>query len=358
MHAVIMAGGRGTRFWPRSREKKPKHLLDIISHRTIIQETVDRILPLIEPANILIVTGRKHARMLIKQLPEIPLENIIIEPEGKNTAPCIGLAALHIQKKAGDDIMVVLPSDHAIADTDKFLQVINTAVQTAANEDALVTIGIKPTSPQTGYGYIERGDSIESGTAEEVYRVKSIREKPDFKRASEFVKSGKFYWNSGMFIWKASTILKSISCFLPDLSSGLDTINKALGLPGEKAAVRRIYKNLVPISIDYGVMEKADNVYTVKGDFGWSDVGSWDALWEISARDKNGNAVIGGSNVISEESTGCLVYSPKKLVALAGVKDLIVVETKDALLICPKGNSQDVKKIVDTLETKELKKYL
>ena len=177
MHAVIMAGGRGTRFWPRSREKKPKHLLDIISNRTIIQETVDRIAPLIPPDNILVVTGKKHARALMNQLPEIPSGNIIIEPEGKNTAPCIGLAALHIMKRAGDDIMVVLPSDHAIADPGKFLQVIQTAAQTAAGRDALVTIGIKPTSPQTGFGYIEQGDSIESGTTKEVFRVKSIREK-------------------------------------------------------------------------------------------------------------------------------------------------------------------------------------
>ncbi len=358
MYAVIMAGGRGTRFWPRSREKKPKHLLDIISDRTIIQETVDRILPMIPPDNILVVTGRKHARSLMNQLPAIPSTNIIIEPEGRNTAPCIGLAALHIMKKAGDDIMVVLPSDHAIADPGKFRQVIQAAAQTAAGGDALVTIGIKPTSPQTGFGYIEQGDSIESGTKEEVFRVKSIREKPDFPKAQEFVQSGNFYWNSGMFIWKASTILKSISRLMPDLYSGLTTINETLGLPGEKSALRRIYKSLVPISIDYGVMEKADNVYIVKGDFGWSDVGSWDALWEISAKDDNGNAFIGGSCVISTESTGSLVYSPKKLIALAGVKDLIVVDTKDAILICQKGNSQDVKKIVDILEAKKLGKYL
>jgi mannose-1-phosphate guanylyltransferase len=358
MHAVIMAGGRGTRFWPRSREKKPKHLLDIISNRTLIQETIDRISPLIMPENILVVTGRKHARALMNQLPEIPAGNIIIEPEGKNTAPCIGLATLHIRKKAGDDIMVVLPSDHAIADPGKCLQVIRAAAQTAASADTLVTIGIKPTSPQTGFGYIERGDSIENGTTEEVFRVKSIREKPDYQQALKFVQSGNFYWNSGMFIWKVSTILKSISRWLPDLSSGLTTINETLGLPGEKAAIRKIYKNLVSISIDYGVMEKADNVCVVQGDFGWSDVGSWDALWEISAKDENGNVFTGGSNVISTGSTGSLVYSRQKLVALSGVKDLIVVETKDAILICPKGNSQDVKKIVETLEAKKLKKYL
>ena len=356
MHAVIMAGGRGTRFWPRSRERKPKHLLDIISKRTIIQETVDRILPIIKPENILVVTGRKHARTLANQLPEIPSANIIIEPEGRNTAPCIGLAALHVRKKSGDDVMVVLPSDHAITDTGKFLQVIKTAARIAKKDQALVTVGIKPTSPQTGFGYIERGDSVTGETTEDVFRVKSIREKPGFQQAAEFVQSGRFYWNSGMFIWKASAILKSISRWLPDLSSGLTVINETLGLPAEKATVRRIYKELAPVSIDYGVMEKADNVFTVLGDFGWSDVGSWDALWEISAKDKDGNAFVGGSNVISVASSGSFVYSPKKLVALAGVKDLIVVETKDSLLICPRGQSQDVKKIVETLETRKLNK--
>ena len=358
MYAVIMAGGRGTRFWPRSREKKPKHLLDIISNKTIIQETVDRIKPLITAENILIVTGKKHVRALMSQLPEIPSGNIIVEPEGKNTAPCIGLAALHIKKEAGDDIMVVLPSDHAIADSRKFLQVVKAAAKTAASIDVLVTIGIEPTSPQTGFGYIERGDSIGEETTEEVFRVKSIREKPDSRQAEEFVQNGRFYWNSGMFIWRASTILKAISLWLPDLSSGLTTINETLGSPGEKAAIRRIYKNLAPISIDYGVMEKADNVFVVKGDFGWSDVGSWDALAEISVKDENGNTFIGGGSLITKGSTGSLVYSRQKLVALAGVKDLIVVETKDALLICQKGNSQEVKKIVEILEASKMKKYL
>jgi mannose-1-phosphate guanylyltransferase len=358
MHAVIMAGGRGTRFWPRSREKKPKHLLDIISDQTIIQETVDRIKPLIAPENILIVTGKKHASALIKQLPEIPSANIIIEPVGKNTAPCIGLAALYIQKKAGDDIMVVLPSDHAIADSRKFLEVISAAAQVAADRNALVTIGIKPTSPQTGFGYIEQGNPSDRAMAQEVYKVKSIREKPDLQQAQEFIQSGKFYWNSGMFVWKASAILQSISQWLPDLSKGLEKINQAIGSPKETITLRKEYKRIAPISIDYGVMEKADNVFVLPGDFGWSDVGSWDALWEISAKDEKDNAFIGGGNVIAEESNGSLVYSPQKLVALVGVKDLIVVETRDALLICRRGKSQDVKKVVEILEEKKLKKYL
>lgn len=215
MYAVIMAGGRGTRFWPRSREKKPKHLLDIISEKTIIQETIDRIKPLITPDNILVVTGKKHARALIKQLPEIPLNNIIIEPEGKNTAACIGLAALHIQKRIPDEIMVVLPSDHAIADEQEFSAVIGAAAKVAAREEGLVTIGIKPSSVQTGFGYIEQADSFRKIDGKEVFRVKSIREKPDFQQAQTYIQNGNFYWNSGMFIWKASTILKKSAAGYP-----------------------------------------------------------------------------------------------------------------------------------------------
>jgi mannose-1-phosphate guanylyltransferase len=358
MYAVIMAGGRGTRFWPRSREKKPKHLLDIVSKRTIIQETVDRIKSLIEPANILVVTGKKHARELIKQLPEIPAQNIIIEPVGKNTAACIGLAALHIQKKVPDAVMVVLPSDHAIGDYRKYLEVISAAAKVAEQEGGLVTIGIKPSGPQTGFGYIEQGQSLRNVSGKKVFRVKSIREKPDLQKARKFVQSGKFYWNSGMFIWKASIILKEIEHYLPDLHEGLMKIKEVLGTSREAAIVPNVYKGLASISIDYGVMEKADNAFMLPGDFGWSDVGSWDALWEISVKDNQGNALTGGGSAIFTDTEGALVYSPKKLVALVGVKDLIIVETKDALLICKKGRSQDVKKVVDTLEAAKKKKFL
>ncbi len=358
MYAVIMAGGRGTRFWPRSREKKPKHLLDIVGTRTMIQETVDLIKPLVTPKNILIVTGKKHARELIKQLPKIPIKNIIIEPEGKNTAACIGLAALHIQKKAGDDIMVVLPSDHAIGNPDKYRAVISAAAQTAAQNNALVTIGIKPVSPHTGFGYVEQGESCKHVSGEEVFRVLSIREKPDFPQAQAFVQSGKFYWNSGMFIWKTSTILKEIARWLPDLNKELIKINATLGTNKEAATIRGAYKRLSSISIDYGVMEKANNIFMLKGDFGWSDVGSWDAVYEISGKDNKGNAVTADSHVIFEGTENSLVYSPQKLVAVVGAKDLIIVETKDALLICKRGASQDVKKIVETLEATKKKKYL
>ncbi len=358
MYAVIMAGGRGTRFWPRSREKKPKHLLDITGKKTIIQETVDRIKPIINPDNILIVTGKKHSGILIKQLPEIPLQNIIIEPEGKNTAACIGLAALHIQKRISDEIMVVLPSDHAITDSHEFNAVIEAAAKAAEQKEGLITIGIKPSSVNTGFGYIEQAEPFLKINGKDVFRVKSIREKPDFQQAQAFVQNGNFFWNSGMFIWRISTILKQINCHIPDLYAGLMKINEALGSPDENAIVPRVYKKLKSISIDYGVMEKANNVFMLKGDFGWSDVGSWDTLWEISPKDGQGNVLTEGSNVIFEDTEGSFVYSPKKLVATVGIKDLIIVETKDALLICKKGSSQDVKKIVEALEEKKLKKYL
>lgn len=358
MYAVIMAGGKGARFWPRSREKKPKHLLDILSEKTIIQETVERIKPLISPQNVLVVTGKKHAGTLIKQLPEIPPENIIIEPEGKNTAACIGLAALYIRKKVSDDVMVVLPSDHAIADSQKFIDILKAASQTAAQENGLVTVGIKPSSVQTGFGYIEMSDLFNKIDNEDVFRVKSIREKPDYQKAKEFVESGNFCWNSGMFIWKSSVILKEISRWLPDLYAGLIEIDKALGTAKEKSTVPRVYKRLASISIDYGVMEKTDNVFVLPGDFGWNDVGSWDALWEISPKDIKGNATLNTCRAILEDTEGSLVYNPHKLTALIGVKDLIIVETKDALLICKKGRSQDVKKIVEKLEADKQIKYL
>ena len=358
MHAVIMAGGRGTRFWPRSREKMPKHLLDIVSERTIIQETVDRIKPLIKPDNILIVTGKKHARELIKQLPDIPVQNIIIEPVGRNTAACIGLAAVHIQKKAKDDIMVVLPSDHAIGNPKKYRTVIAAAARAARAKNALVTIGIQPAGPHTGFGYLEGGTSEGRFGAEEVLHVASIREKPDLALARKFIKSGNFYWNSGMFIWKASTILGEIEQYLPELYSGLMTIRDSLGNAQETQTLSRVYRQLPSISIDYGVMEKAKSVFVIPAEFGWSDVGSWDALWDISKKDEKGNAIRGNAPVILEDTSGALVYGTKKLVALVGVKDLIIVETKDALLICKRGQSQDVKKIVDALEAKKIHQLL
>lgn len=356
MFAVIMAGGKGSRFWPRSREKMPKHLLDIQSEKPLIRETVDRIRPLVPPERTLVVTGRSHAAELIRLLPEIPAENILIEPVGRNTAPCIGLAALHIQKRAGDAVMLVLPSDHRIADEERFRHVLQTAAAMAANHDTLLTIGIRPTSPATGYGYLEVGDIVATKGELPIHRVQSIREKPDEETARAFLARGGFLWNSGMFIWKASTIMDAIARFLPDIDQGLAAIASSSGKGDEDDLLGSVYPRLPSVSIDYGVMEKAGDVLVLPGDFGWSDLGSWDALWEESPKDENGNAVRG--RFIGIDAGDSLVYSPEKLVAIVGVRDILVVETKDALLICRRGRSQDVRQVVDRLEKEGMTEYL
>jgi mannose-1-phosphate guanylyltransferase len=356
MFAVIMAGGKGSRFWPRSREKMPKHLLDIQGERTIIRETVDRIRPLVPPERTLIVTGRSHAVELIRQLPEIPAENILIEPVGRNTAPCIGLATLHIQKRVPDAVMLVLPSDHRIGNEAEFRRVLEAAGKTAAEGNPLVTIGIRPTGPETGFGYIEQGDFFSAIDGGEIHRVRAIREKPDIEQAKEFLHRGGFLWNSGMFVWKASTILGAIKRFLPELHEGLMQIREALGTEKEEQVVGDIYAGQKSVSIDYGVMEKAEDVLVIPGNFGWSDLGSWDALWDVSGKDETGNAVRG--EFVGIDAGDCLIHSPRKLVALVGVRNLLVVETDDALLICRRGRSQDVRKVVEILERKGLKEYL
>ena len=358
MHAVIMAGGKGARFWPRSRNRLPKHLLDIISERTIIQETVDRISPLFPPEKILIVTGSAHAEELMRQLPGIPERNILIEPVGRNTAPCIGLAATVLRKTVGDDVMVVLPSDHRIADPEAFLQTIRASVAAAEQGDRLVTIGIKPTGPETGYGYIEQGDRFGTFEGMEVFSVRSIREKPNLEQAKSLLATGGFLWNSGMFIWKTSAILRALEEFLPDLYAGLLELEGVLGTADEKAAIHEAYNRFQSISIDYGVMEKAKNTFIVPGDFGWSDVGSWDALWEVSEHDEQGNAVRCPEGFIGIDTRNALVHSNGKLVALVGLDDVIVVETNDTILVCKRGASQDVKKVVDILEAEGRTKYL
>jgi len=356
MFAVIMAGGKGARFWPRSRERMPKHLLDISSERTMIRETVDRIRPLVPAERTLIVTGKSHAAELIRQLPEIPPENILIEPVGRNTAPCIGLAALHILRRVPDAVMLVLPSDHRIGDESAFRKVLQEAVVEVDRGNPLVTIGIRTTErPETGYGYIEKGDPLPNRGDAGTSGVRAIREKPSREQAAEFIRRGDL-WNSGMFVWKASTIMNAIERFLPDLHRGLLQIREALGTDREEGVVESIYAGLKSVSIDYGVMEKAKNVLVVPGAFDWSDLGSWDALWEVSEKDENGNVVRG--EFIAIDAADSLIQSAGKLVALVGVKDLLVVETKDVLLVCRRGRSQDVRKIVETLEKKGPASYL
>ena len=357
MYAVVMAGGKGTRFWPRSTEKKPKHLLEIFSEKTILRETVDRIKPLIPGENIFVVTGRSHAIDVMRQLPDVPKTHILVEPLGRNTAPCIGLAALHVRRCDPGGVMVVLPSDHFIGRQKAFLRVLSIAGQAAAaGEKALVTVGVCPSRPETGYGYIERGDQIARFKRGRVFQARSFREKPDLKKARTFVRSGRFYWNSGIFVWKASTILEAIDAFLPRLGDGLREIDAALGTRREKNVVKKVYGRTAPVSIDYGVMEKSGNVLLVEGDFGWSDAGNWDALWELGEKDRQGNVLNG--KVLTVDACRSYVWSPNRLVALVGVEDLIVVETGDSVLICRRGSSQGVRDVVDALEKNRMWEYL
>ena len=263
MYAVIMAGGKGTRFWPLSREKRPKHLLSITGEKSIIQYTVDRIIPLVPRENILIVTGASHADQIREQLPQIPAGNILVEPVGRNTAPCIGLAAMHIRKRTPDAVMCVLPSDHLIADTEGFVSSLIAARDMAKMRECLVTIGIKPRWAETGYGYMERGEVTATTGETKVYSVRSFREKPDQGTAKTFLKKGTFLWNSGMFIWQASTMLDAIRQLLPHLYDGLREIEEAIGTEDEAAVLAEVYHRIEPVSIDYGVMEKAPDVVTV-----------------------------------------------------------------------------------------------
>jgi mannose-1-phosphate guanylyltransferase len=356
MYCVIMAGGKGTRFWPRSRVALPKQLLDIAGEKTMIQQTVERVSPLFSKKNILVVTGNEHAAEVRHQLPDIPDKNILVEPKGRNTAPCISLAALWIQKENPDAVMTVVPADHFIGNHQVFCDCLVAAQEAALKTDSLITIGITPRHPETGYGYIQFSD--EAGAYKEIktYRVQKFHEKPSLEKAREFVNKGNFLWNSGMFVWKTKTILQEVKTFLPELYNCLLPLRQHIGTPKQEQAIKDAYNKIEAISIDYGVMEKSNRVLTLKGDFGWNDIGSWSAIYDITEKDAHGNALRGTIVTIDAEKN--FVYSPKKLAAIVGLKDVIVVETDDALLVCSKDNAQDVKKVVDYLEQQGKKEYL
>ncbi len=358
-YAVIMAGGVGTRFWPRSREKNPKHLLQIFGKGTMIQNTVKRVEARIKPEDVFIVTNRLQKPALAKQLPQVPDDNIVMEPVGRNTAPCIGLAALHVRRADPTGTMIILPADHLISNEDEFNRVLSVAIDVASESGSLLTIGIKPTHPETGYGYIQIYNEEGSHNpyfARGVLRVKTFAEKPNLQTAEKFLASGDFLWNSGMFVWRADTILAEIERCLPDLYSELMRIEQTIGTPQYQSTLEHVYGMIRGISIDYGVMEKSERVYVIPGDFGWSDIGSWDEVFRVSGKDDSGNTITG--KVIQKDTRNSYIYSPDKVVATIGVEDLIIVNTEDALLICHKNRSQEVKEISDYLRRKQMNEYL
>lgn len=352
-YGVIMAGGGGTRFWPMSRQKMPKQLLNLSGKETMVNETIDRIGQVIDKDNIFIVTNVCQWKSMAEVTKgRIEPKKILAEPAARNTAACIGYAAMEIIKKYGDGVMCVFPADHYIKDEKGFADVLSNAVNVAENEDKLVTIGITPTFPSTGYGYIEFNKN-EDGN---VKKVIQFVEKPNLELAKEYVAKGSFAWNSGMFVWRASVILKKFQELLPEVYDYILKIGKAMGTADEERIISEIYPLIPKISVDYGIMEKADNVVVIEGEFGWNDVGSWDTLGVMYDEDENGN-ISKGENIILDTKNS-VIFSNKRLIAAVGLNNIVIVETDDAILVCDKSKSQDVKRIVDELASEGKESYL
>ncbi|MFT6815272.1 MAG: mannose-1-phosphate guanylyltransferase [Sphingobacteriales bacterium] len=345
-YAVIMAGGIGSRFWPMSRASYPKQFLDILgTGKTFIQYTYERFKKICPEENILIVTHESYKGLIKEQLPNITDDQILCEPIARNTAPCIAYAAYKIASKNAKGAMVVAPSDHLILDEQKFIEEVETSLEYSLAQNQLVTLGIKPSRPDTGYGYIQFKKESEK-SEEEFHQVKTFTEKPDLDLAKTFVKSGEFLWNSGIFVWSVKSILKGLHKHLPEIEEVFKDVKGHYYTPKEEAAILKAYEHCTNISIDYGLMEKATNVMVKPVEFGWSDLGTWGSLQSIIEKDYLGNAAI-GKNIIIYDSTDCIIKaSDDKLIVAQGLKDFIVVDTKDALLICKTSKEQDIKKIV------------
>ncbi len=346
--AVIMAGGKGERFWPMSRTHRPKQFLGLTNKdATMIQLTVNRILPLVDKQDVLVVTNGLYQTLTRQQLPELRVDNILSEPVGRNTAPCIGLAAAVLQKRVGDCVMVVLSSDHLIVDVENFRDVLKIAVSVAEKDENIVTIGISPTYPETGFGYIHYdSQNMQNG----VCPVRKFVEKPNYNTALSYLATGEYLWNSGMFVFKVSTIMEQFKRHLPKLYEGLQHVADAVDTPSFDAVLRDEFDKFDSISIDYGIMEHAQNIYTIPGSFGWDDVGSFTAVGRIHDKDESGNAIQG--DVIALESGGCTIYGGKRLIAAMGIEDLVIVDTDDVLMICHKDKAQNIKVFLEALRNR------
>lgn len=344
-YAVIMAGGSGTRFWPLSRKSRPKQLLALGREREpLLLSTIRRVEALVPPERVVIVTSEALVDEVAAIVPDVPRENILGEPSARNTAPCIGWAAAFVRRRDPDAVIVVLPSDHYVAEPDAFARVLATAIG-AASDGELVTIGIEPTRPETGFGYIEVGAPTERAG---VLRCERFVEKPDAARATEFLVSGRFLWNSGMFVFRGDAILSAIATTLPSVAEALGRFDAAAAAGSETALVRELFGSLPNVSIDTGVMERSGGILVVPGSFGWSDLGSFQASWELADKDEDGNAAPEGT--VLHESRGNFVRATSgKLVALVGVEDLVVIETPEAILVVPRRRDQDVKRVVEAL---------
>ena len=356
LYAVILAGGRGTRFWPLSRRRNPKQFLPIISDKSMIEETARRLHPEIPDNHIFTIADKEQTELIKNLIPGIPRENLLVEPLGRNTAPSLILATAHIFLRNPKAVIAALPADHLILDGLRFRKKLASAATAACQGSYLVTFGIPPSYPATGYGYIQYSKKNPLCVGEDnFFSVKSFKEKPDYDQACLFVGSGRYSWNSGMFIWRADEFAKKLEESAPIFFEFWREVLTALKA-GDKDALEKVYRAVPPLSIDYALMEKADGVLMSHGDFGWSDVGAWSSLRELWAKDEKGNSFRG--DYITVESENCLVYSPDRMTALVGVSDLIVVSTEDALLVCAASRDQEVKKVVESLKSRGNKKLL
>ncbi len=345
---VIMAGGVGTRFWPLSQKKKPKQFLPIVSDKTMIEETIHRLLPVVPYSKIYTVANLEQTQIIKNLLPQLPEENLLVEPQGKNTAPSLILATASLFLQNPEAVVAALPADHLIEKSSVFLKKLKAGAVAASTEKKLITFGIPPDYPATGYGYIQflRQNSLQI-SAERFYSVQQFKEKPDPATAKTFLDEGNYFWNSGMFLWQVSVFARQLEKYAPDMFIYWKRILTALE-NNDKTQIESVFEEIPSISIDYALMEKAEGILMAEGSFGWSDVGAWSALADIWPQDRRGNALRGENIVL--DSQNCLLYNPQKLTALIGVQDLIVVETKEALLICSKKEDQKVKDIVDRLK--------
>lgn len=342
--AVIMAGGVGERFWPMSRRKRPKQLLSIVGKRTMIQQTVARLQGVVAPARVVVVTTADQVPLVRKQLPRV--KHIVAEPVGRNTAPCVGLAAAIIGKHDPNAVMVVVPADSYIPDADQYRRVVSDALEYASRENVLVTIGIQPTSAHTGYGYVQLGETI----AGRISRAKRFVEKPDRATAEQFLASGDYLWNAGMFVWSVRAIQEALAKHQFDIAVGCREIQAAVGTKSFARVLKREFGKMTKISIDYAVMEKAGNVVVAKGDFAWDDVGDWAAIERHHAKDAAGNVARG--EFVGVDAKNCVVVNDSgKMITVVGVTDLVIVQTGDATMICRKADSQRVREIVKQLAT-------
>ncbi len=357
IYTVVMAGGIGSRFWPQSRKARPKQFLNVFGPATLLQSTLARMQGLIPPERCFVVTHERYVAQTHEQLPFLPRANILAEPISRNTAPCIAYAAVRLLAQDPEATMVVLPADHVIRNVKQFHAVLRVAIDKAQEPGALVTLGINPTHPETGYGYIQFDRPADLDDEQpQAYPVRTFAEKPDLATAERFLDSGDFLWNSGMFIWRADTILDQMQRHLPKAFDAFEPLQHAVGTDTVKETLKQAYQNSPHISIDYGVMERADKVYVVPGSFGWSDIGDWRVVYDLSEKDDHGNAL--HNHVIVHDSSRCLVQANDRLVVLVGIHDTVVIDTDDALLICHRDSTQQVKNVVEYLHAHQLDEYV